>query len=187
VALALLALAAVGWGSGVGRQPAPTEPFEEIIEDNRARSATTAAPTEAPTEPQAGALPVTAGVAPDTAATAPTDGATTATPPKPTPAEVARARREAKAKADAAKAATVPLEGEQTPAPAAGPVASPAPKVVEPPAPAPPKPAPPSEPCVGLSFLQRESCLWKQCDTEAFRRHPVCKRFNPDKSDLPPR
>lgn len=42
------------------------------------------------------------------------------------------------------------------------------------------------EPCVGLSFFERESCLWKQCYTDAFKRHPVCKRFQPENGNAPP-
>jgi hypothetical protein len=39
---------------------------------------------------------------------------------------------------------------------------------------------------VDLPFLERESCLWKQCSTPEFRRHPSCKRFNPEPSDALP-
>jgi len=33
------------------------------------------------------------------------------------------------------------------------------------------------EPCKGLGFFERESCLWKQCVLEAYRSLPVCERF----------
>ncbi len=39
-----------------------------------------------------------------------------------------------------------------------------------------PPPAP-AEPCQGMPFLARESCLWDACYTDTYRRHPVCKRF----------
>ncbi len=40
----------------------------------------------------------------------------------------------------------------------------------------------PAEPCLAQAqtFLERESCLWKACFTDAFRAHPVCKRFHPE-------
>jgi tRNA A-37 threonylcarbamoyl transferase component Bud32 len=34
-----------------------------------------------------------------------------------------------------------------------------------------------AEPCSGLGFFERESCLWKQCSTDAYRALPVCERF----------
>ena len=184
VVLALLVAGGVWWAVGMGRHAAP-QPFEEIIEDSRPRSAASGA--SAPVAAPADAAPAFPGAASPDTAPAVTDAAATAPQPKPTPAEAARARRDAKAKADAAKAAPPPTDSEQSPAPAASPVPSTAPKAVDAPAPVAPKPAPPREPCVGLSFLEREACLWKQCDADAFRRHPACKRFNPEKSDLPPR
>ena len=41
----------------------------------------------------------------------------------------------------------------------------------------PPVPQPPREPCTGMGFFERERCLWRECDTDRFRRHPVCARF----------
>lgn len=38
-------------------------------------------------------------------------------------------------------------------------------------------PAAPAEPCVGMGFLARESCLWTQCATDAHRHHAACERF----------
>ncbi|MBY0466378.1 MAG: protein kinase [Burkholderiales bacterium] len=35
----------------------------------------------------------------------------------------------------------------------------------------------PAEPCTGLGFFERESCLWKQCSTDAHRALAVCERF----------
>ena len=40
-----------------------------------------------------------------------------------------------------------------------------------------PAPAASAEPCSGLGFFERESCLWKQCSTDAYRALPVCERF----------
>ncbi|PKO65053.1 MAG: hypothetical protein CVU22_21670 [Betaproteobacteria bacterium HGW-Betaproteobacteria-16] len=37
--------------------------------------------------------------------------------------------------------------------------------------------AQPREPCSNLSFLQRERCLWTQCQTDRYRNHAVCARF----------
>jgi hypothetical protein len=37
--------------------------------------------------------------------------------------------------------------------------------------------APPREPCTNLGFLQRERCLWTQCQTNRYRNHAVCARF----------
>lgn len=34
-----------------------------------------------------------------------------------------------------------------------------------------------AEPCSSLGFFERESCLWKQCSTDAYRALPVCERF----------
>ena len=34
-----------------------------------------------------------------------------------------------------------------------------------------------AEPCSSLGFFDRESCLWKQCSTDAYRALPVCERF----------
>ncbi len=38
-------------------------------------------------------------------------------------------------------------------------------------------PAPPAEPCAGMGFFERESCLWKQCSTDTYRSHAACERF----------
>jgi hypothetical protein len=43
-------------------------------------------------------------------------------------------------------------------------------------------PAASAEPCSGLGFFERESCLWKQCSTDAYRALPVCERFQSRKS-----
>jgi serine/threonine-protein kinase len=37
--------------------------------------------------------------------------------------------------------------------------------------------AQPREPCTNLGFLQRERCLWTQCQTSRYRNHAVCARF----------
>ena len=46
-----------------------------------------------------------------------------------------------------------------------------------PPAPKPAPPPAPAEPCKGLSFFERESCLWTACKTDPARKHPACSRF----------
>jgi tRNA A-37 threonylcarbamoyl transferase component Bud32 len=38
-------------------------------------------------------------------------------------------------------------------------------------------PAASAEPCSGMGFFERESCLWKQCSTDAYRALPACERF----------
>ena len=40
-----------------------------------------------------------------------------------------------------------------------------------------PAPVASAEPCSSLGFFERESCLWKQCSTDAYRALPVCERF----------
>jgi serine/threonine-protein kinase len=42
---------------------------------------------------------------------------------------------------------------------------------------APPAAHRPAEPCTGLGFFARESCLWTQCRTDAYRKHAACERF----------
>ncbi len=37
--------------------------------------------------------------------------------------------------------------------------------------------AQPREPCTNLGFIQRERCLWTQCETARYRNHAVCARF----------
>lgn len=186
-----LAVAALAVGAVVAyqamRKPAPAQPFEEIIEDSRTRAAAT---TDTPSASTVAAPPAVEQAPPATnqpAVAVPAAPEVNAV--KPTPAEAARARREAKAKADAAT--PVPATPDAAPAPANEASTAPPPKQppVDAAATAAPvaKPAPPREPCPGLSFLEREACLWKQCDTDAFRRHPACKRFNPDKSEQFPR
>lgn len=157
-------------------------PIEEIIEDTRVKTpvveiapTATVPPVEAAGQPVADAPPVAGG-----------PGAVVATP-TPEEAAAARARREARAKAKAAAdaeaaAAAVQASSRQPPSDSA----QTAPVEAAPAAPKsdvqalPQKPAPIlTEPCIGLSFLEKESCLWKQCATDVYRRHPACKRFNP--------
>ena len=40
-----------------------------------------------------------------------------------------------------------------------------------------PTPVVSAELCSGLGFFERESCLWKQCSTDAYRALPACERF----------
>ena len=174
----LLAVTAAWWvWRAASPAPAPpAEPFEEMLEDRRAAPSVPQPPPAEPLEPLAKSVdvPVAGGV-----------------PPQPAPSDVAKARRDAKGKADASRAVPPPA-GEVGPAPV--PPTEPQPPVPQPPVPKPSdsgvghtKPAPPHEPCTGLSFFEREACLWTQCATDAFRRHPACKRFNPDKPGTPMR
>jgi serine/threonine-protein kinase len=128
-------------------------------------------------------VPAAAGVP---AAEAPAAPAVPAEAATPAPGEEARA---AALKVEPPKRAKAPPRpATEAVAPAQPAPAAPAP-VVEAPAPQPKavvaeKPAaarPPAEPCVGLGFLDRESCLWKACFTDTYRKHAVCQRFSPDK------
>ncbi len=188
VMLAAVLLVSAGLWLGRSRAPQPVAlPAEEFIEDTRNKAPDSATAAPRPTQPSE-----TTAVPGGTAVQA-TDGTTAAagvTPPVDETA-AARARREARAKAKAkadaeaaAAAATQPSGPAESGSPAvAAPVVAPAVTRQDTPV-APAKAAPVRvEPCVGLTFFERESCLWKQCDTDAFRRHPACKRFNPDKAD----
>lgn len=194
IALGVLAVvgAVIAFNRARAPQPVP-QPVEEFLEDSRGKTpvadgTATAAPAaaDATAQPAAGSSAPVPGAAGDAATPAPEETA------------AARARREARAKAkakadaDAAAAAAAASTGSPTSAAASSSTES-APPAAPPVTPAPTKQdtqgasgksatARP-EPCVGLSFFERESCLWKQCDTDAFRRHPACKRFNPEKQE----
>ena len=100
--------------------------------------------------------------------------------PAKSPEAIKRAKEAAAAKAAAAAAAaaasssatTAPVQDSPPPPPVPKPKPEPAPVAV-------PKPAAPAEPCTGMTFFERESCMWKQCYTDTYRSHPACKRFNP--------
>lgn len=173
-AAALLVLGGLAWGLGSGGKSVPKEPVEEFL------PASAGGRTQAPGE--AGAHSPSVSDTP-----APAESGTTAVSATPGAAEAPRVRREPKTRTPAPEAQAVtnpPTPTAQTPArpvPGAAPAEAPVAAVPA------PKPLPPREPCVDLPFLERESCLWKQCSTTEFRRHPSCKRFNPDPSDaLPP-
>lgn len=103
-----------------------------------------------------------------------------AEPPKDTPPVVATPATVPAAVKRPVKAAGVEPAGTATAAPA---VTNPADTAsqpqapVEAPQPAPVVTAPPKEPCAGMSFFERESCLWNRCSTDTFRSLPVCERF----------
>lgn len=192
--IGLGALVLAGAGVMIHRASAPQpalQPIEEFIEDSRGK---------VPVAGDAGNVaPVAADATAQPAAVSsePVQGAAgNVATPVPDETAAARSRREAraKAKAKANADATAATAGAGSPQGAAPQL----PTETAPPAPVPITPehnkqdaqgstshaaTSRPEPCVGLSFFERESCLWKQCDTDAFRRHPVCKRFHPDKSE----
>lgn len=131
-----------------------------------------------PAAPTPGAAPPVATSATPSAPTADVGTVVTpvpAGPATPKPPESGERRKDATAPVvpvvPSAGVAPAPVPEGAKPKPRPEPVAASAPAAV-----APPEPCPdPTQ-----TFLERESCLWKACFTDAFRAHPVCKRFHPE-------
>lgn len=177
----LVALVAWWFTRGAAVPPAPAVPAAESVDPRQTlsdREALVPGGSQA-----AGALP-----SPAAAGDAPADGSKTGQPASP-PAGAVLGGPPAGG-ANAANRASKPVEAAPSGKPdaVASPQAQPAPGTLPKPTPvadgasaaaqAAPKPA---EPCGGLGFLERESCLWKQCGTDAYRALAMCERFQPSK------
>jgi serine/threonine-protein kinase len=152
-----------------------------------------AAPVPAPDPPAALGDPAQslsdkeALVTPSTAT--PSPSVPESTPPATTP--VPAVSPAPAANAPVVKPATLAGAAARKPAVGTAPVAASTTEVATPtqPAAAPPSAEPaaapvappaahrPAEPCTGLGFFARESCLWTQCRTDTYRKHAVCERF----------
>lgn len=134
-------------------------------------SATPASAVPAPTPTAAVATP------------APTPPSGAAVPPGAAPAASAVGSKPVTAGVGTRKPLVNPAPAGAAASGAATEVAAPAPPPVaaaspEPAAPAaPPAAHRPAEPCTGLGFFARESCLWTQCRTDTYRKLAVCERF----------
>ena len=175
IAAGLVALALVLWLVFKPGKPAAVAPEAAVVTDpaQTLSAKEELVPASTPTPPV-----VDSAVSPATAAATPADAPIA---PVKSPEAIKRAKDAAAAKAAAAAAAAASANAPvPTPAPDSAATASAKPKA-EPEPPAPPKPATPAEPCTGMSFFERESCMWKQCYTDTYRKLPACKRFHPDK------
>ncbi|GAB4088145.1 serine/threonine-protein kinase [Hydrogenophaga soli] len=138
-----------------------------VTSSTAASSASASAPAPAPTA-------VPAAMPPSGAALPPSASASTAKPANPS-GTVAR-KPVAGATIPTATSAAASAAGADAAAPTQ-PAAAP-PRHEPAPTPAPPQAATrPAEPCAGMGFFARESCLWTQCRTDAYRKHPACERF----------
>lgn len=172
----LVALAAWWFARGSGSMPvAPPVPPVGIADPNQ-----TLSDREALVQP--GSTPVAAAPAPVPVATPPAGvpAAPATGPAEAVPGGAAAVGAPASSTAKkpvkptdnvpAAKATDARNPGkpeEATPSQPQAPVVAPKPVV----------PAPPAEPCTGMGFFERESCLWKQCSTSTYRTHAACERF----------
>lgn len=170
----LLALAVVLWLVFKPVKPAAVAPEAAVVTDpaQTLSAKEELVPATVPTPPV-----VDAPVTPDPVA--PVEAPAVA--PAKSPEAIKRAKDAAAAKAAAAAAAATSAG---TPVATPQPDASASPSAKPKPEPEPaasPKAVVPAEPCTGMSFFERESCMWKQCYTDTYRKLPACKRFHPDK------
>lgn len=185
VGLAVLLLGGLAWWFAPGRQPPPAMPAavtdaatdavdprqtlsadESLVQPGgatTANSAAAAAPSMSqPESPASAASSATSGAAP------PTVSSDTKKTVKPADGAAAN-------KPTDARNTGKPIDAGAVTAPPP-PIAADKPATATPSVPA-PQPVAAAEPCTGLGFFERESCLWKQCATDAFRAHAACERF----------
>ncbi len=154
-------------GTAIADPTQTLAPSEELVPTATGPAATDPAPAPAPSEWTTG-----------TGATAPTATATPAgASPSATSAPPKEAPRKPRAKPAEPAPAPDPAPTVSSTAPQSEPSRTDANHATAPPAPKPAPPPAPAEPCKGLSFFERESCLWTACKTEPARKHPACSRF----------